>query len=204
MNINLFSSIYALTGSSGSGKSTASKILTELGAYVISLDELSRKSIEPDGEAFKPILELFGNDYISADGKINRKKLAELVFKDKNSLEKLESIIHPIVQNQAYRLISEKIKTEPQSIIIYESPLIFEKDLDKKYKFKKVIYISSSKETLIERIINRDGVSKEETIKRLNNQLDDSKKRKRADIIIDNSSSLEEFEKKIKSLYMCL
>ncbi len=197
----LFLKIYGLTGSSGSGKSTAVEELNRLGGFVVSLDALSRAASKPGGKAYPKILETFGEDFLNNDRSLNSRKLHDLVFSKPNELKKLESIIHPMVRDEAIKLILEEQEKDKNRLIFYESPLLFEKNLDRELKFKKTIYISIPDDLAIKRITSRDNITEEQATLRLKNQLPDSEKKARADIVIDNSGSREEFKGKINTLF---
>jgi dephospho-CoA kinase len=199
-NFSIFSRVYGLTGSSGSGKSTAATILSSLGAKVISADDLSRQVTRPDGEAFSAIVSAFGEDILLPDGNLDRKKLHHEVFSNPEKLIRLESIIHPIVRQLSLRLAQQAI-SEKQFPVIYETPLMFEKNLDKEIPFKKIIYISTTEKNAVDRIQMRDGITAEEAKKRIQKQLPDSIKRKKAHILIENNGTVEDFKVKIEALF---
>jgi dephospho-CoA kinase len=195
----LFSSVYGLTGSSGSGKSTACKMLSEKGCEIISADQIAREIMEKDEIGYLKTVNAFGTNILGPDKYIDRKKLHGIIFNDPNKLSQLESILHPIIRKESEKRIQEALRNN-KSIIIYESPLLFEKKLDS-LPFKKIIYIRADEETLLERITKRDGISITEAQKRLGAQLPDHEKRKKADIIIDNDGSLDSLAIKITDLF---
>jgi dephospho-CoA kinase len=195
----LFSSAYGLTGSSGSGKTTACNMLAEKGCKIISADQIAREIMEKDEIGYLRTIAEFGTDILGPDKSIDRKKLHKIIFNDPKKLAQLESILHPIIRKQSEERIKEGL-TNQKKIIIYETPLLYEKKLDS-LPFKKIIYIRADEERLLERITNRDKISKVEAKKRLGAQLPDHEKKEKADIIIDNDGSLESFAEKISDLF---
>jgi dephospho-CoA kinase len=201
----IFSSVYGLTGSSGSGKTTASEILASMGAHVVSADRISRELSSPDGEAYPEIVSIFGKNFLKQDMTLDFRKLHEHVFSNKESLEILESVLHPLVRSRTIELLNEFVKNESvkkhKRPIFYETPLLFEKNLHKELPFRKIIYISVPREIALERILSRDSLSEKDAIQRLSHQLPDSIKREYADIIIENTGSEDEFREKVSALF---
>lgn len=195
-----FSDVYGLTGNSGSGKSTATNFLRNSGAWVVSADEISKKVSQPGGSAYKKIIDTFGPEYLNKDKTIDNKKLHRMVFNNKEALSKLESIIHPLVKSESEELLSEIFKNNPGALVFYETPLLFEKELNKTYRFKKTIYISAPQEISIHRIMQRDSIDEEQAKRRLDKQLSDKEKKDKADIVIENTGTKEEFIDKINKL----
>ncbi|MBI5180382.1 MAG: dephospho-CoA kinase, partial [Nitrospirae bacterium] len=115
--------LIGLTGGIASGKSTASKIFKELGAYIIDADVLAREVVEPLMPAWKEIVRNFGKGVLNKDNSINRKKLAEIVFNNKKKRELLNSIVHPRVLKMAKEIEKEIAKKDPEAVIIFDAAL---------------------------------------------------------------------------------
>jgi dephospho-CoA kinase len=183
--------ILGITGGMGSGKSTVSKIFEDLGCIRINSDELARFYTSEKSPLKNELKELLGEAIFDSSGNLDRKKIAAIVFNNKEKLDSLNSLIHPLVR----RDLLEKIKTLPENTIVaWEAPLLFEAGGDKICDFTLTVF--ASEEKAAERVILRDKIPKEEFLARMRNQMDIKEKIKRSDFIIDNSSlSLLELKK---------
>ena len=168
-----------LTGGIGSGKSTVAKIFETLGVPVYNADEEAKKMMNSDEELKASLINNFGAETYK-DGLLDRKYLAAIVFNDDHKLELLNSLIHPATIRDA----SEWIKKQKSPYVIKEAALIFEAGAADMLDL--VIGVSAPHELRIKRVMNRDGVSREEVLKRMSSQLDDEVKMKRCDFVITN------------------
>ena len=168
-----------LTGGIGSGKSTVAKIFETLGVPVYNADEEAKKMMNSDEELKASLINNFGAETYK-DGLLDRKYLAAIVFNDDHKLELLNSLIHPATIRDA----SEWIKKQNSPYVIKEAALIFEAGAADMLDL--VIGVSAPHELRIKRVMNRDGVSREEVLKRMSSQLDDEVKMKRCDFVITN------------------
>lgn len=169
-----------LTGGIGSGKSIVCEIFSLLGVPVFHSDEVSRDLLDHDPEIIRKVTRIFGKE-IYRDGILNRKKLAEAVFKDKKVLEQLNAIIHPAVQKVFEQWIAGCVESP---YIIKESAIIFESGTDQELDY--VIAVSAPEALRVMRVMERDGVSKEEVLMRINNQMSDWERSDRSDEILFN------------------
>lgn len=188
--------VAVVTGTIGSGKSTLVKVLAEMGAYCVSADELARRSVEKGSEGLEKIVAEFGSGLLSPDGTLDRKKLGEIVFRDPAKRAVLESITHPIIAALAEHEFTEAILDDRAPVMIYECPLFFEAGLEGQ-GFGKVIVITADRDVCLERIMRRDGLSREQAELRLAAQLPVEEKVRRADIVIDNSSTEEALREQV-------
>ncbi len=187
-----------LTGSIATGKSTVAKMFKDLGFYVIDADEIAHSVYKKGERAYFEIIKAFGENILGENGEIDRKKLGKLVLNDKEKLSLLEKIVHPAVEQKRLEIL-EKIKKEnPHAFVIYDVPLLFEKNL--KSMFDCVILVYVPQEVQIKRLMERDRISKDEALKKLSLQLPIDEKRKLADIVIDNSKTLAETQKQVESI----
>jgi dephospho-CoA kinase len=187
--------IIGLTGGIASGKSTVSNFFKELGVEIVDAD-LVAKEISEKKESVERIKDIFGNDIVDAEGKVIRERLRERVFRDRALLEKLNGIIHPQVIEYFQR---KKIENSDNEIMIFDIPLLYETNMDK--LCDKVIVVGLEKEKQIERVILRDGSSRELAQKIISNQMSLEDKMKRADIVIMNNGSLEDLKEKVIEVY---
>ena len=185
-----------LTGAIGSGKNTAAEIFQDLGFYVIDSDVSSRKVMQQGEKAYKEIVDFFGKDILLDNKDINRKALGEIVFKDKSKLHKLESIVHPAVTLYEKKLKSDIFARDNKAIVIVHAALLIE-TCDKS-DFDMMIVIHADKNTRLNRVIKRDNRSAKEIEDIINSQLDDEERLKYADVIIDNSSDIDNLKNEVK------
>lgn len=184
--------ILGLTGGIGTGKSTVAKMLREKNIPVVDTDSISKEIIEYP-EIIEKIKAEISSKIFNNENKLDRKKLSEIVFENKDKLKKLNEIMHPIILKKMWEEV-EKLKKD-YKVIVVDIPLLFEINMEN--EVDKVLLIYSSKEIQIERIMNRDGRSREEAIKIINSQMPLYKKREKSDYIIQNNDSLEKLEKNL-------
>ena len=183
-----------LTGGIATGKSTAAKLLRDLGLPVVDADQLAREVVEPGSEGIKQIQEVFGDSILNEQGGLDRKAMGEIVFKDAEKLERLEGILHPLIES---RRAEEKRRMESENVELafYDVPLLFEVGMEK--EFDKIVLIYTDEKTQIERIKERDGLSDEQIRNRLNNQISIEDKREKSDFVVINSGSVAELKNQL-------
>ena len=184
----------ALTGGIGSGKSTVAEILEECGAIVIDSDQLAREVIERGSPGYDSVVKAFG-DEILLDGDIDRKHLAEIVFKDETKRQLLESIIHPLVRERA-ELIMKKVPSD--SVIVTQIPLLVETDGAK--RFDCVITVSIADELRRQRLLER-GMKDYEISKRIAAQVDDAAREAISHYVLKNNGSRDELQRSVEELW---
>lgn len=184
--------ILGLTGGIGTGKSTVAKMLREKNIPVVDTDSISKEIIEYP-EIIEKIKAEISSKIFNNENKLDRKKLSEIVFENKDKLKKLNEIMHPVILKKMWDEV-EKLKKD-YKIIVVDIPLLFEINMEN--EVDKVLLIYSSKEIQIKRIMNRDGRSREEAIKIINSQMPLYKKREKSDYIIQNNDSLEKLKKNL-------
>lgn len=186
--------VIGLTGNIGSGKTTVSRILQEeMGCVCLNADLIGRLVAEPGGEAYAELTAAFGGEYFLADGSLNRPKMAELVFNDKQALNKLDGIIHPAVYRHLQREIAAIRQRDPKQVVIVEAALLIEADyLD---LLDELWLVWADDEVRLPRVMTRDGLTREQALSRMRNQLPQAEKAKYAKYILHNNSD----EKKLRS-----
>jgi dephospho-CoA kinase len=181
--------VIGLTGGIASGKSTVSTVLKELGAIIIDVDIISRKAVSKGEAAYDKIIQYFGNEILMSNGDINRKKLGNIVFSDKEKLNILNSITHP----EIIRLVREEIEGLEHKmckVAIVDAAILIEMGL---YKYVDEVWlVVVNRETQIRRLMERDKFAYEDSINRIKSQFTDEQRLKYADIIIDNNKPLED------------
>lgn len=190
-----------LTGGIATGKSTVGRILRQKGIIVISSDELAHQAMLPGSATYQLIVAEFSPKILTSDGEINRRLLGEIVFKDEAARKKLEQIVHPFVIN-GIRKSLEFYSKQGVRIVVVEIPLLFEVGLTD--LFDQIWVVSSTFESQLQRIHERDGLTEEEAKKRIAAQLPLKEKEKRADVVIKNDSNLDSLEKQVVALLRTL
>jgi dephospho-CoA kinase len=189
--------LIGLTGGIASGKSTVAAILRRLGAAVINADELSREVVQPDGEGWGAIVDVFGAEVLQPDRAIDRQKLRKIIFNDPEARKKLEAIIHPRVRALAEERIRE-LGAAGYEIVVYEVPLLFEGNLH--HWLRPVILVASDVATQKKRLQQRDHLAESEAAKHIAAQMSLEDKRRLADYVIENDGSLENLELRVRAL----
>jgi dephospho-CoA kinase len=187
-----------LTGGIGAGKSTVADLFSQKGAVVIRSDELARQVIEPQTPGFQQVIDRFGQDFVNAEGYIDRAKLAQIVFHDDTALKDLENIIHPLVRSKTNQIIGQHTS---ETIIVNEIPLLLEKKMESLFDFL-VIVISSEKNRL-ERLTQR-GLTTEQAIARMAKQVSDDERKAAADFLIVNDGNLDQLEADVEKIWQTL
>ena len=191
--------VIGLTGSIGSGKSTVAAFFSDLGAKLIDADKVARKVVEPGKPALKKLVESFGETILKADGTLDRKLVAEIVFSSDDKREILNNIIHPAIYDHIQRSI-ESYKKKGAEIVIIEAALLLEKKGLIKLT-EKLIVVSVDEDTQKKRLISRGDLSREQIDARINSQISNSEKIKHADIVIDNSGDLEKTREQVVKIW---
>jgi dephospho-CoA kinase len=175
--------VLGITGSSGSGKTTVSDILRLKGIDVIDSDKVAKEMTKPNSPYLNNIIADFGKEILLEDGNLNRKKLAQIIYDDKEALKKLNSITFNYVFKEILRRL-KNFEEQGKEIIGIDAPLLFECGLNKYCSI--VIAVTANDEQKIEKICERDNISREVAIKRLKIQHPDNYYVERADIEIKN------------------
>jgi len=187
--------LIAVTGVIGSGKSTIAGILKSFGLPVIDADEISRKVTQKDGPAYKKIIETFGKEILKQDLEIDRKKLAQIVFNSPEKRKILENIIHPFVEEERKKIIKDITSKNPEAIIVLDIPLLFEAGLENSVDY--IICAYADKEILYERVAKRDGMSKEEFLMRIKNQISLEEKAKKSHFVVNTNKSIDDLKSEL-------
>jgi len=182
--------IIGLTGGIASGKSTVSKFLAELGAIIIDGDETAHRLMEPNQPIWEDVVNVFGREVLNADSTIDRIKLGAIVFNDREKLQVLNQIAHPRIIAEIQNELQHLRHTQPDSVLVLDIPLLFEGRMDRLCDQVWVVWVP--REIQIERLMDRNWLSREEAIKRIDSQMSLDAKARLADIVIDNSGTMEE------------
>ncbi|HHY88349.1 MAG TPA: dephospho-CoA kinase [Chloroflexi bacterium] len=178
--------VIGLTGNIGTGKSVVRRMLEQLGAYGIDADVLSHRVTARNGPAYQPIVETFGSQVLREDGEIDRARLGKLVFSDPEKLSVLESIVHPLVR----QAIDAEVSTASRPVVVLEAIKLLETSLRKQCDSLWVVY--ASPEVQLRRLVESRGMDEQDARQRIQAQPPQEEKVAAADVVIDNSGSVNQ------------
>ncbi|MFH1853188.1 MAG: dephospho-CoA kinase [Candidatus Neomarinimicrobiota bacterium] len=188
-----------LTGGIGSGKSTVSKMLAELGAYIFDADIRAKQILDENTVVQNELISEFGTDILDPDGQISRGKLSRVGFQDEDHQLRLNSIIHPFVADAVdteYKALSAKNK---YPLFVFDAALIYEADLDLHMDY--IIVVSSAMKHRMERALKRGNLSREDILRRMDLQWPDEQKVGMADFVIRNNGTEEQLREQVEEIY---
>jgi len=188
-----------LTGGIACGKSTVAEMFVRLGAYLIDLDKLAHEVQEPGAPAWQKIIDYFGNDVVGDNQKIDRNKVAAIVFNQPEKLQALNDIVHPSVYEEWQARLKSIITRDPRAIILSDIPLLFEARMQSLFDLTIVVMIPPAEQ--IVRLMARNGMTGEEARKRIKNQMPIGDKAGLADIVINNQSSIADTRKRVQEVW---
>jgi dephospho-CoA kinase len=189
--------LVGLTGGIGSGKTTVAGLLAARGAVVVDADELAREALEPGTRTFKHVSDLFGEEVLTRDGRIDRAALANVVFSDEEKRRALESITHP----EVFRLLAEAVEKlrDTDAIVVFDAPLIIETGFHQAVDV--LVVVTAPVEQRIERVRRDRGMTDAEAAIRIAAQADPEARDAAADFLIDNDGGLAELEARVDELW---
>ena len=179
--------LIGLTGGIGSGKSTVSARLAELGARVIDADAITREVQQPGTEVFAAIVERFGDGVVAADGSLDRTALAAKVFGDPDELKALTDIVHPAVGVTIAERMAEAAGTD--DVVVLDVPLLVESGRD---DMAAMVVVDLDPEVAVQRLVEHRGFAEEDARARISRQASREDRLARADKVLDNSGSVED------------
>jgi len=187
-----------LTGSIAVGKSYVRGVFAELGCHVIDADKIARDVVAPGTEGLKSVVTAFG-DVLNNDGTLNRARLGEIVFADEARRQKLNSLLHPLIIAAQDEQIRELERRDPDGIVIVDAALLIESGGYK--RLDKLIVVVCDPEIELQRLMKRDGLSREAAGERINTQMPQEQKKKYADFLIDTSGSFDATRAQVVSVF---
>ena len=188
-----------LTGGIGTGKSTASKILKELGAFIFDADKEAKRILLSNETIKSELISEFGTDIMTVDGNVDNNKLARVAFQDQEHQLILNTIVHPYVFKEIDKNFDKKLDDGKHDIFVVDAALIYESGADTHMDY--VIVITALIKTRMERALARQTLSREEILKRMDLQWSEEDKASLADFVIHNDGSEEELRKNIHAIY---
>jgi len=190
--------VIGLTGGIGSGKSTVSQVLAEMGAMVIDADTVGHQAYQPGTETWKDVVAAFGEGVVAADGSIDRKKLGAIVFGETGALERLNWIVHP----RMYDMMAEQIeeyRRQGVKVVVLDAAILIEANWTP--LVDEVWLTVASESTVVQRVKERTGLPEEQIRSRIRSQLSNEERKKHASVVINNDGSLDELRAKVVELW---
>ncbi|GAA1073898.1 dephospho-CoA kinase [Nocardiopsis metallicus] len=187
-----------LTGGIGSGKSAVSSALSSYGAVVIDADVIAREVVEPGTPGLAEVVAEFGEGVLTADGRLDRPRLGEIVFADENRLASLNAIVHPRVAERSGQLM-EKALASDAKVVVYDVPLLVENGLESLYDV--VVVVDTPDDVRVERVSRDRGMPREQVRARIEAQADRATRLASADLVVDNSGTREELAERVAELW---
>ena len=188
--------VIGLTGGIGSGKSAAAEEFGRLGATVVDTDAIAHELTQAGGAAVPQVRRLFGEDYVDAQGAMDRAKMRALAFRDPGARKKLEQLLHPLIRAESDR----RIAAASGAYVIHVVPLLVE-SRDYRQRISRVLVVDCPEDLQVERVRQRSGLADEEIRRILRSQASREARLAAADDIIDNSGSLDALHKQVRDLH---
>jgi dephospho-CoA kinase len=198
MEKDYYKRVYGLTGSIACGKTFVAEIFKSFGVDVLDLDKVSRDVVKKGEKGLKLIIENFGKGFLDENGELDRKKLGELIFRDRNAKKLLEKILHPIIFEKEREFVKNHRNKYGFKPLIIDAALMIETKSYKRYEKIIVVYVPENIQ--IDRLMNRDNISYNDVLLKIRSQMSIEEKIKYADFIIDNSDGFEFTKKQVKDI----
>ncbi len=188
-----------LTGGLGSGKSTASRFFRSLGAFILDADSTAKKLIESDERVNEALIKEFGTDIINASSNVDKKKLARVAFQDEDHQQRLNYVVHPHINNAIDKSFDKILDQSNKKLFIVDAALIYESGYDAHLDY--VIVVTAQLKNRMERAMNRNTLTREEILKRIEFQWPEEEKIGLADFVVHNDGTEDELGEQIVDLY---
>jgi dephospho-CoA kinase len=184
-----------LTGGIGSGKSTVAGLLAGRGARIVDADRIARDVVEPGTPGLETVAAAFGPGVLTPEGALDRPALAAVVFADPEARRRLDGIVHPLVRARAAELVAA---APPDAVVVQDVPLLVETGQAGSYEL--VLVVEADLDTRVRRLVGR-GVSEEDARARIAAQATDEQRRAVADVVLDNSGTVEELDAQVERFW---
>ena len=194
--------LVGLTGGIATGKSTVSALLRALGCVVIDADQLAREVVEPGQPALEAIRREFGPEVIRPDGTLDRPRLGAIVFADGARRRRLEEITHPAIRRRFFDHLERLAAEGYRGIVVFDAPVMIESGSHR--MMDRLVVVVADEETQIARLMARDGLSREEALRRVQSQMPVADKARLADYVIDNSGDRAATEAQVRRVHAAL
>lgn len=190
--------VIGLTGGIASGKSSVADFFSGHGVPVIDADQLSREAVMPGSDGLRDIVSRFGSGLLAADGTLDRKRLGTLVFGDADKRRQLEAILHPAIKRLAEERIAAAAAAGAQ-VVMYMAPLLIEAGATD--RVDEVWVVTVRPEIQLERLMKRDGISRQEAQRIIDSQMPLAEKERHGRLVIDNSGTPRETRSLLEAIW---
>ncbi len=193
--------VIGLTGGIGTGKSTVSQFLAELGAVILDADKVGHAAIKPDTQVWREVVAAFGDQILTPTAEIDSKKLGGIVFGNAESLARLNRIMHPRMRDMMQDRI-EEYRRQGKEVVVLEAAVLLEAGWT---SLVDEVWVTVAPEpTVLKRLMERSGLSEQETLARIRSQLSSAERLKSADVVVDTDCSLDELRVRTGELWQKL
>ncbi len=189
--------IIGLTGGIGSGKSTVAGFLAEMGARIINADSVGHQVLESDDRVKEELVQAFGGGVLTPEGKVDRRALAGIVFRQPEALSRLNRITHPRITEEIKKRL-EEYRRKGVSVVVIEAPLLVE--VGWAAKVDRVWVTTAPRDVIVKRLEGK-GMTPEEARVRIASQISDQERIKKADVVIDTDCPLVELKKRTEAVW---
>lgn len=188
-----------LTGGIATGKSTVSHLFVECGAFLIDADELAREAVAPGEMSLCAIVAAFGPGMLNADGTLNRQRLGELIFSNREQRHRLEAIIHPYVFAEEERRSQLIAAQDPHAVVLFDAALLIETRSHE--TMDRVIIVAAGAATQRQRLMSRNHLTKDQALQRIGAQMPLAEKIKMADYVVDGTLPINQLKDRVEQIY---
>jgi dephospho-CoA kinase len=189
----------ALTGGIATGKSTVAILFRDLGATIVDADQIAREVVQPGALGWQKLRDFLGDEYFDSEGNLDRAMLREAIIRDPACRSTIDAIVHPLIveaMEQRWESWRQGDRTHP---LIFDIPLLFESGMQSRFDIVILVYVPS--EIQVARLMQRDGLTREAATRTLTIQLPIDTKRAAANLVIDNSGTVEETARRVRSVW---
>jgi dephospho-CoA kinase len=191
--------VIAVTGGIGSGQSTVCARLKDRGCRIIDVDKKAKQIINKDAALQRELKKVFGEKIFSPDGKLNRKLLAQIAFRDVSNTLQLNNLVHPRMVAEVVEEMESARFSGRYPLIVIDAALIYEISIEQ--MFDAIIVVYASMENRIKRVMERDGLSRREIISRVRRQIPLDDKKQWADFVVDNNGGLDDLNRQTDQIF---
>jgi dephospho-CoA kinase len=191
-----------LTGGIATGKSHVLSVLHRLGCRIIDADQVARDVVVPGRPAYAEIVREFGHGIVTESGAIDRPQLGAIIFRDPPKRRRLNAIIHPRIMEEIERRLAAFEESDPEGMAVVDGALILEAGAQA--LFDRLIVVSCDPEEQVRRLMDRDRLSRQEAVSRIQAQMPTAEKRRYADFEIDTSGPFDQTDQQIERVYRTL
>jgi dephospho-CoA kinase len=188
-----------LTGGIGSGKSEVARLLAGLGAVVVDADRLAREAVAPGSDGLRAVVQAFGPDVLAPDGSLDRQAVATRVFADPGARATLEGIVHPRVRAAAAALEAAARAADPDAVVVHDVPLLVE--TGQQHTYDVVLVVDVPPDLQVQRLVADRGMGEAEARARMASQATRDQRRAAADVVIDNSGTLDDLARQVRQIW---